>query len=218
MFIEYGANTNIVTNQGLSAMHLAAQGDQLSVLAYLNENGFSTVMYDNKGATPLHWSAYLGCELATSVLLSMNADVDAADRDSQTPLHMACISGNARIVRNLLLKGAQPDKPDRQGRTPMSIAIENGFSSIIQLLKPPGILSLCGIKPPQRPVKNRRLLLILYCILFCLGVSSSMLWVGVYYEYYLLLCSIELGFIILACNKDPGYVKKHQGTLLVTYI
>lgn len=199
-------------------MHLAAQGDQLSVLAFLSEKGLSTLVYDNKGATPLHWCAYLGCELGASVLLSLDAQVNATDRDLQTPLHMACISGNARIVRNLLLKGALPDLADRQGRTPMSIAIENGFQSIIDLLKPPGILSLCGIKPPQRPVRNRRLLLNLYCILLTLGVASSALWVGVYYEYYLLLSAIEICFLILACNRDPGYVKKHQGTLLVRFI
>jgi ankyrin repeat protein len=38
-------------------------------------------MLDEKKSTPLHWAAYLGCELATAILLSWKAPVNLQDTD-----------------------------------------------------------------------------------------------------------------------------------------
>lgn len=218
IFLKCGADPTATTRQGLDAMHIAVQGDQLSVMAYLYEQGFSPAKVDSKGATPLHWAAYLGCELAASVLLSWKVPVNAVDIEGHTPLHLACVSGNSRIVRHLLLKGARIDISDKRGRVAMDLAEESNFGEIMTLLKDPGILSLCGIKPPQRPVHNKRALVLLFVIIYCVGMSISILWVGWFYYAYLTLGITDLILFIIACFKNPGYIHSESSSLLVRYI
>ena len=106
-------------------MHVAAQGDQILLLAYFRELGMSFVANDYHGASPLHWAAYLGCELSASVLISWKAQIDCVDKQGYTPLHLAAIGGNARIARLLMLKGASSNISDCRGRVPLDFAKEN---------------------------------------------------------------------------------------------
>jgi len=57
---SHGADFAIKNNQGLSVIHIAAQGDQPVSLAYFREKGLSILERDDKGSTPLHWAAFLG--------------------------------------------------------------------------------------------------------------------------------------------------------------
>jgi FOG: Ankyrin repeat len=68
--VSVGAEINVVNNQGLTLMHVASQGDQAYVLAYLRSVGMEFNEKDKKGGLPLHWAAYMGCETSASVLLS----------------------------------------------------------------------------------------------------------------------------------------------------
>jgi palmitoyltransferase len=76
------------------------------ILAYFYDKGYKVQIDDEKGGSPLHWAAYLGCELAAAVLLSWDSNVNQQDHDGHTPLHLAVMAENSRIIRNLLLKGA----------------------------------------------------------------------------------------------------------------
>jgi palmitoyltransferase len=144
--------------------------------------------------------------------------VNVVDIEGHTPLHLACVSGNSRIVRHLLLKGARIDISDKRGRVPMDLAQESNFGEIIALLKDPGILSICGIKPPQRPAHNKRALLLLFVIIYCVGMSISILWVGWFYYAYLALGITDLICFIIACFKSPGYIQSESSSLLVRFI
>mmetsp|Transcript_2479 Transcript_2479/g.2295 ORF Transcript_2479/g.2295 Transcript_2479/m.2295 type:complete len:169 (+) Transcript_2479:82-588(+) len=160
--LRFSASTKTLTSQGMNIIHIAAQGDQMNMLVLFGSMGINFNLKDKKGSTPLHLAANQGCEVAMSVLLSWGAEVNVADDEGQTPLHLATISGNARCVRNLLLKGANPNMKNKKGQIPIMIAKELSHGTIISLLKEPGILSLCGVKPPQRPVKYRRVLLLVF--------------------------------------------------------
>ena len=133
------------------------------MLAYLKEKkNVDLQAVDNKNGTALHWASYLGCEMATSVLLTWlpQSALNHRDRDGFTPLHHGTISGSTRIVRSILLKGADPAIKDDKMRTAMDIAEENNTRSMIELLKEPSIFSKLGCKPPLRPYKNRYIPLI----------------------------------------------------------
>ena len=101
-----GAQLKLQNARKLELMHVAAQGNQPAVIAYLIEKSFEINPKDVKGGTPLHWAAFMGCELAASLLLAMQAAVNDQDTEGQTPLHLAALAGNVKIVRCLLVKGA----------------------------------------------------------------------------------------------------------------
>ena len=95
------------------------------MLTYLKEkHNVDLRAVDNKNGTALHWAAYLGCEMATSVLLTWLpvSALNYRDKDGFTPLHHGTISGSTRIVRSILLKGANASiKDDKKlsGSEPM---------------------------------------------------------------------------------------------------
>lgn len=195
-------------------MHVAAQGDQMRILAFLKGFGMSFVGKDYKGATPLHWAAYLGCEMAASVLISWKAEINCRDSHGYTPLHLAAIAGNPRITRILMLKGANQNISDYKGRTPLDFAMEFGFTHIISLLSKPSFLSLCGIKPPQRPIHCKRLLMYLYISLLSLSISTNLFILHINSYDYLILSSLQVIFFIIIANKNPGYIEKNGKSLL----
>ena len=210
MYLKAGADPKAVNFQGLGVMHIAAQGDQILMLSFFKEKGFDPYALDSKGGTPLHWGAYLGCEISVLVLLSWGSDPNQPDYQGMTPLHLASISGNQRVVRKLLLKGAKPNVSDHRGITPMNIATDNNFDSVKKLLEKPDFLAFCGIKPPQRPNKNKRALLYLFVSLLIAGLFSNVFFVFGVKAWYLVLSGLEFLFLVAITNKDPGYLRKSQ--------
>lgn len=171
LFINNGAKLDTPTRSGMTAMHLAAKSDNILMLAWLrNKNRKEEAeALDKQNLTPLHYAAMLSCELATAVLLSWKVDVNIPNKKDQTPLHLAVTSGSQRIIRSLLIRGAKVDLKDYEGKTPLDLAFEKGNPDIISLIKSPGIQSICGIKPPQRPIKFKPLLMSIYIFLLIAG-------------------------------------------------
>src|SRR5574343_744028 len=111
-FIEHGSDYKIPTGNGMTCMHLAAKSNNMQLLTYFKDLGLSIVDIDHKGATPLHWAAFLGCELTALTLVSWSASVNCKDSAGLSPLHLAAINGSSQITRTLLLHGADPHVSD----------------------------------------------------------------------------------------------------------
>ena len=218
--ISLGSNIKSVNKQGLSLMHVAAQGDQALSLTYLKSLGLPADSLDDKGGTPLHWAAYMGCEVAASVLLSWPCKVNHQDEDGHTPLHLATIAGNSRIVRNLLLKGAERNDTDKKNKKPLDIAIENNNKSLISMLKDPTFFSECGVRPPLRPPQPNYLSVATFVLLFGGGSIVTILFSVQYVHYiasifYCLQITLTLSIFLIVINKDPGYITKDPHTTLL---
>ena len=210
LFQKNGAKLDICTKHGLTPMHLAAKSDQILILAWLRNNGHDSLVPDKENYTPLHYAADLSCELSTAVLLSWKVPVNIKNSNGQTPLHLAIRAGSQRIVRSLLLRGANVEIKDNENHNAMDYALEKGNSEIITLIKPPGLLSIFGIKPPQRPVKLRGLLMGIYIFLLTSGVLSLFFILEFQGVWFLILSSLEFLFFFIVCFKNPGYMKKHH--------
>ncbi|OMJ88124.1 hypothetical protein SteCoe_10026 [Stentor coeruleus] len=228
LFYTNGADLHKNTKSGMTPMHLAAKTDQILLMAWLREFKdsdekfiFSDKKTDENNFTPLHYAAMLSCELSTSVLLSWGASVKEVNKKGQTPLHLAVTSGSSRIVRSLLIKGADVNARDYSGKTPLEEALETKNEEIINSIKSPGLLSICGIKPPQRPIMHRRLLLSIF--VFFLFIGISFIYIGLktelenlmfsyYYEY---LCLAEFFFFFLASQLGPGYLDNNKENMLI---
>ena len=202
-------------------MHVAAQGDQALSLVYLKEIGLSADDLDEKGGTPLHWAAYMGCEVAASVLLSWPVGVNVQDDDGHSPLHLATIAGNSRIVRNLLLKGSKRDLVDKKGKLAIDIAVENNNASLIAMLKEPTLLSECGVRPPLRPPQPNYLSVAAFVMLFGGGTIATIMF-SVQYVHYIasiLYCAqvaVTLSIFMVVVNRDPGHISPDPGSTLLS--
>ncbi|CDW75853.1 dhhc zinc finger domain containing protein [Stylonychia lemnae] len=140
--VSMGADIDIIhkaSRSQVSLFHVAAQGDQPGVLAYLKMHMSLTDpnivnKKDCKYATPLHWACYAGSENSVQFLLAWGANPNSQDLSGFTPLHLAVKSAEdiktARIVRFLLIKGAKRDQIDSYGRKPIDIAKECKASTV----------------------------------------------------------------------------------------
>lgn len=210
LFINYGAKLDLVTRSGHTVMHLGAKSDQILILAWLRNQNLSAESKDKQDFTPLHYSSMMACELATAVLLSWKVPVNTVNINGQTALHLAVLSGSQRIIRSLLLRGADVDAKDKENKTALDLAREKGNTDIISLIEPPGILSVCGIKPPQRPIKFKSMLMVVYIFLLGFGFLSLVGILEIRSVGFLVFWVAETIVFIIACCKNPGYLKKNH--------
>jgi len=100
-------------HQAMSAAHLAACSNSVDCLAVLLDNAGPQIIdcVDGSLATPLHYSAGLGCTSVTDWLLDNGACVNACDSAGATPLlwaagmtnHGFCESNQSQLVQTLEL-------------------------------------------------------------------------------------------------------------------
>lgn len=95
LLLKNGANINILTRKGESALHIAAEhGDEL-IVACLIENGANLNIMDKLfGMTALHHAASNGHELATEILIREGAITDITDYANKKPIQYAIYGRN----------------------------------------------------------------------------------------------------------------------------
>jgi palmitoyltransferase len=212
---EMGSRLDSVNKDGLGLIHTASQGDQPLIISYLQGKGLNVGLQDKKGGTPLHWAAYMGCEISSSLLLSWNVQVNLKDQDGQTPLHLASLAGNSRIIKSLLIKGADISLKDKKGKTPSALASENQKLSVLPLLRPVSCFDEFKLKAPLRPSKKSISGLFFFSLLFSIKIILTSLWCIEYYEEKALASywSLEVLWVLscfVAVRKDPGYLKRQE--------
>lgn len=60
MLEKHGADIYTINTQGLTVLHIAAQGDSPLLMFYYLNKGLKISVADSKGSTPLHWACYSG--------------------------------------------------------------------------------------------------------------------------------------------------------------
>ena len=93
--IENFADINLINNNGLNVIHMAAQGDQPTTMVLFKEKyKMDPQKNDNVLSSALHWAAYMGSDLSLDYLATWNLEIDKKDKDGFTPLHLAVMTGN----------------------------------------------------------------------------------------------------------------------------
>ena len=106
LLLRQGADVNMTTPDGVSALHLAAKGGHILVVDLLIEMGARVDAADGLGATPLHYAAQGGDERVVKHLLEQRVRVNTADQLGNTPLSLAQRGRHPRIERLLIEYGA----------------------------------------------------------------------------------------------------------------
>uniref|UniRef100_A0A4W5QFF1 Ankyrin 3a n=1 Tax=Hucho hucho TaxID=62062 RepID=A0A4W5QFF1_9TELE len=121
--LEYGADTNAVTRQGISPVHLAAQEGSVDLVSLLltknaNVNMGNKVTHTlcihrqtyKMGYTPLHVACHYGNVKMANLLIQNQARVDGKTKNGYTPLHQAAQQGHTHIINLLLQHGASANQ------------------------------------------------------------------------------------------------------------
>jgi Caspase domain/Ankyrin repeats (3 copies) len=108
LLIKHGANVNIATNAGETALQECAIIRYEDGVRLLLESGADVNAKTEAGETALHWAAGYNETSMVKLLLEHKADVNAKTEGGETPLHWA-IQNNRDTVKQLLCEhGANP--------------------------------------------------------------------------------------------------------------
>ena len=121
LLLEHGADPNIATNEGSTALMAAAGVNWVVAQTFSRSN-----------------NEYLE---AASLCLQRGADVNAANSQGFTAMHGAANRGFDAMVKLLAENGAKLDVKDKQGRTPMTFA-EGVFLAVQPPVRKPSTIAL----------------------------------------------------------------------------
>uniref|UniRef100_A0A286XQH5 Ankyrin 3 n=1 Tax=Cavia porcellus TaxID=10141 RepID=A0A286XQH5_CAVPO len=147
--LEYGADANAVTRQGIASVHLAAQEGHVDMVSLLLSRNANVNLSNKSGLTPLHLAAQEDRVNVAEVLVNQGAHVDAQtkvspflllstkiiDFNGYTPLHQAAQQGHTHIINVLLQNNASPNELTVNGNTALAIARRLGYISVVDTLK-----------------------------------------------------------------------------------
>ena len=217
LLIDNGANVDAVTNLGKNVMHMAAEGNQPSMLIYLiTEEHQSSQCVDESGSTPLHWACYAGAEEAVNFLLNLNVNINEQDKEKLTPLHLATNEGREKIVLKLLQKNADKNIPNNKGELPIDIARKKNHKRIEQILGEDDFNPLCSLELPKYYIKPndvyKRLIIVMivipiiviyfFVLPYLKGIHHSLISIPAFILTLLIYC------IFIGVN--PGYQKNEE--------
>ncbi|KAL5722542.1 hypothetical protein ACHQM5_006052 [Ranunculus cassubicifolius] len=147
--LEKGANPDIPSDTGCTALHWAAEKEDVKLLHLLLSSGVNVDALSNDG-TALRWAAARGNHRAIKLLLNRQANANITYRQSSTPLLVSVVKNSLRCVELLLEGGAEPDLPGL-GMLPLMYAAENGQADmVLSLLKAganPNVTNQEGLSP-----------------------------------------------------------------------
>lgn len=132
-----GINTEVQSDDGWTALNLAALAGQLSIVQFLVGVGANLETRERSGQTPLGSAALNGHDSVVRYLLSLDppAKIDAIDEQGAQPIHYASQYGFTDVCRTLLQAGAAVDvQASSNGWTPLHAAAAAGYVDTVKLL------------------------------------------------------------------------------------
>ena len=137
--LQKGADVNAAQNDGMTALHWAAERGDAHVAEMVLTAGANPKAVTRIGAyTPLHIATRQGNAAVVKMMLDKGVDVNIKTTNSgATPLHMAAAAGNVEIINALLDRKADVNARESEwGQTPLIFAASlNRVDAIRTLIK-----------------------------------------------------------------------------------
>jgi len=133
--IDQRVDVNAPQEDGTTALHWAAEGDNRDIVELLIRAGANVKATNRYGATPL-WLACVNGNAATiELLLKAGADANAALPEGETVLMTAARTGKLDAVKALLGHGAKVNAKEAwHGQTALMWAAAEGHPAVIRAL------------------------------------------------------------------------------------
>ena len=134
--VKSGADVNAPQGDGMTALHWAAQADNIAIAQVLLTAGAKTTGATRIGGyTPIFLAAKNGSAPMTRALVAAGADVKTPTSLGVTPLMFAAAAGNVETITLLLDKGAEVNaKEAALNETPLMFAAANNRPEAIAAL------------------------------------------------------------------------------------
>lgn len=130
-----GVTPNALGALGFSAMHAAAEQNNVGLLTVLLDYGADVNVSGRNGELPIHWAALNNSTGAISWLIDNGADLNAVDENGYTALHHAAQNNAVDAVDLLAESGAYLEiKSGGAPLTPLSLSIEAGQHDAVAAL------------------------------------------------------------------------------------
>ena len=136
-------NVNSKDCQGRTALHSAANNDEVEFVKMLIAEGAKIDCLDNEGMTPIHIAAQSGFGKQLKLLIDKGRDANQLNNLGETVLeiaekyknlHQAASEDNIDWVQALIAAKANINEKDQTGMTSLHIAAQSGFGKLLKLL------------------------------------------------------------------------------------
>lgn len=135
VLLDEGADVNVRTPDGSTALHAAVQNDDVEAVDLLLAAGADADAATRYKVTPLSLAAMNGSAAMIERLLAAGADPDETSRDGQTALMTAALNGRTDAIAMLLEHGADVDAREPfRGQTALMWAAGAGNAPAVALL------------------------------------------------------------------------------------
>ena len=136
--MDQGANIDLRTAKGATALHHAIQKDQKELVSLLIALRADVNIADCDGKTPLHCAIQKGQKELAFILMESKADVNATDRCGFTALHFASRLTDhfiTDIAKELIRHGAIMGLKNKNGETAMDIGNKMGNIQFVRVFE-----------------------------------------------------------------------------------
>merc|ERR1712151_84404 len=158
----YGVKVNSTDSTGLSALHVAASGNDVDAICRLLEWGADVNIRDSKRRTPIHLAAAGGNMKATMLLLEVGADMNAKDDREYTAVAHAEANNYFVLMDRLVQLGGrghglhQKSKTDgsKTGKAAGEFVVSAGMLKSSSLGRI-GKVAVMGMSQPLSPARGK---------------------------------------------------------------
>lgn len=151
--LDLGADVDVTSREGHSALHLAADLGYADLCAVLAEHGADVNSPTPAGLTPLFLASRRNARTVRT-LLRFGADVGVITPEGQTTLHAAASSGLDDVIAELIASGADVNAVSNEGLTPLWLAASSGCQNALRILlqygADPNHVLGAGLDAPRR--------------------------------------------------------------------
>nr|XP_053626420.1 neural cell adhesion molecule L1.1-like [Cherax quadricarinatus] len=132
--LQHGANPNLETSWGVTALQAAAVWSQTTIATLLLSAGALPDTTNTHGQTALMSAALYGEGQMVDVLLEAGANPNLQDDAGNTALIWASRRGRAEVIPRLLQAGADPSITDNNKKTAVQWAARRGHTRLVKQL------------------------------------------------------------------------------------
>ncbi|MHC4660816.1 MAG: ankyrin repeat domain-containing protein [Planctomycetota bacterium] len=135
ILVEHGANINIRTTGGYTALNIACQVGCIDIVKYLCENGADIHSKSAAGISPLHTAICCRHKDIADYLVSIGVDINVKTSFGKTLLHLCSSIGDKETSAYLIQNGLDVNAKCSDGRTPLHDASFADIDCVMLLIE-----------------------------------------------------------------------------------